>query len=254
MESQIRFANSALSSMPPPCQRPVNPMLKIPLPRLPLSSRKPSASPSFSPSSSSLSAANARRKERPFMDVGEQRERNGMGEEKGEVIVLYSFNPFSLLFLAALPGAETVRSIFAPFVELVKTWDLPEWLVHWGHPGSMAVVLFAMGGYGSYLGFRIRLSKNAEERAMAKDLHPKLLAGMFFFFALGATGGITALLTSDKPILESPHAVSGLMGLSLLTIQTMLPAFFKVYIIAVINECYSAMSKEENSLFLLSKK
>lgn len=37
---------------------------------------------------------------------------------------------------------------------------------------------------------------------MAKDLHPKLLAGMFFFFALGATGGVTALLTSDKPILE----------------------------------------------------
>ena len=41
-----------------------------------------------------------------------------------------------------------------------------------------------------------------EEKAMAKDLHPKLLAGMFFFFALGATGGVTALLTSDKPILE----------------------------------------------------
>jgi len=25
---------------------------------------------------------------------------------------------------------------------------------------------------------------------------------MFFFFALGATGGVTALLTSDKPIFE----------------------------------------------------
>lgn len=37
---------------------------------------------------------------------------------------------------------------------------------------------------------------------MAKDLHPKLLGGMFFFFALGATGGVTSLLTSDKPIFE----------------------------------------------------
>jgi hypothetical protein len=41
-----------------------------------------------------------------------------------------------------------------------------------------------------------------EEKANAKNLHPKLLGGMFFFFALGATGGITSLLTSDKPIFE----------------------------------------------------
>jgi hypothetical protein len=27
--------------------------------------------------------------------------------------------------------------VFAPFVELVKTLDLPGWLVHWGHPGNM---------------------------------------------------------------------------------------------------------------------
>lgn len=90
--------------------------------------------------------------------------------------------------------AGTIRSLFGPFVELVKSWSLPEWLVHWGHPGNMvlyllkifqnrpyikslswsdtqcqcfisifflltqAVVLFAMGGYGAYLGFRIRYS------------------------------------------------------------------------------------------------
>ena len=41
-----------------------------------------------------------------------------------------------------------------------------------------------------------------EEKAKAKDLHPKLLGGMFFFFALGATGGVTSLLTSDRPIFE----------------------------------------------------
>ncbi|KAF8396548.1 hypothetical protein HHK36_018172 [Tetracentron sinense] len=156
--------------------------------------------------------------------------------------LLYSFSPLPLLFVAALPGAATVRSLAGPFVELVKSWDLPNWLVHWGHPGNMvvgagygcnvgavgmAVVLFAMGGYGTYLGFRLRFSDDAEEKAMAKDLHPKLLGGMFFFFALGATGGITALLTSDKPIFESPHAVTGLIGLSLLTIQTILPALFE---------------------------
>ncbi|OMO99960.1 hypothetical protein CCACVL1_03529 [Corchorus capsularis] len=141
--------------------------------------------------------------------------------------LLYSFSPLPLLVLAALPGAGTVRSLFGPFVELVKSWNLPDWLVHWGHPGNMAVVLFAMGGYGTYLGFRIRYADDVEEKAMAKDLHPKLLAGMFFFFALGATGGVTSLLTSDRPIFESPHAVTGLIGLALLTIQTILPTLFE---------------------------
>ncbi|KAL2481358.1 hypothetical protein Adt_34324 [Abeliophyllum distichum] len=147
-------------------------------------------------------------------------------EDSNETL-LYSFSPLPLLFVASLPGASTVRSLFGPFVELVKSWNLPDWLVHWGHPGNMAVVLFAMGGYGTYLGFRIRFSDDVEEKAKAKDLHPKLLGGMFFFFALGATGGITSLLTSDKPILESPHAVTGFIGLSLLTLQTILPALFE---------------------------
>ncbi|CAN4121498.1 unnamed protein product [Withania somnifera] len=141
--------------------------------------------------------------------------------------LLYSFSPLPLMFIAALPGAGTIRSLFGPFVELVKSWNLPDWLVRWGHPGNMAVVLFAMGGYGTYLGFRIRFSDDVEEKAKAKDLHPKLLGGMFFFFALGATGGITSLLTSDKPILESPHAVTGFIGLTLLTIQTILPSLFE---------------------------
>ncbi|CAI9097963.1 OLC1v1034490C1 [Oldenlandia corymbosa var. corymbosa] len=151
------------------------------------------------------------------------------GEEKDFIdeTRLYSVAPLPLLVFAALPGAETVRSVFGPFVELVKSWNLPDWLVHWGHPGNMAVVLFAMGGYGTYLGFRIKFSDDVEEKAKAKDLHPKLLGGMFFFFALGATGGITSLLTSDKPILESPHAVTGIIGLALLSLQSALPALFE---------------------------
>ncbi|XP_043702313.1 uncharacterized protein LOC122652591 [Telopea speciosissima] len=157
---------------------------------------------------------------------GDEEEEQVVRTEPTETL-LYSFAPLPWLFVASLPGAATVRSLFGPFVELVKSLNLPDWLVHWGHPGNMAVVLFAMGGYGTYLGFRIRFSDDVEEKANAKDLHPKLLGGMFFFFALGATGGVTSLLTSDKPIFESPHAVTGSLGLALLTIQTILPALFE---------------------------
>ncbi|KAL3825864.1 hypothetical protein ACJIZ3_021893 [Penstemon smallii] len=154
-------------------------------------------------------------------------EKNDAIVKESSETILYSISPLPLLILAALPGASTVTSLFSPFVELVKSFNLPGWLVHWGHPGNMAVVLFAMGGYGTYLGFRIRFSDDVEEKAKAKDLHPKLLAGMFFFFALGATGGVTSLLTSDRPIFESPHAVTGFIGLALLTIQTILPSLFE---------------------------
>ncbi|ONH96424.1 hypothetical protein PRUPE_7G128600 [Prunus persica] len=160
------------------------------------------------------------------VDEADQQKELGM-EKKPNETLLYSLSPLPLLLVAALPGAGAVTSLFEPFVELVKSFGLPGWLVHWGHPGNMAVVLFAMGGYGTYLGYRIRYSDDVEEKANAKDLHPKLLAGMFFFFALGATGGVTSLLTSDKPIFESSHAVTGLIGLGLLTIQTILPALFE---------------------------
>lgn len=43
--------------------------------------------------------------------------------------------------LALLWTAEPVTAVFAPFVELVKTLDLPGWLVHWGHPGNMVLRL-----------------------------------------------------------------------------------------------------------------
>ena len=141
-----------------------------------------------------------------------------------------------------------------------QTLDLPEALVHWGHPGNMAVVLLAMGGYGALtLGWQIRTTSDSvsdsasalllpnstllltnssleyhfplpwqcqEVLAKAKDMHPKLAGGMFVFFALGAIGGMMSLLMQDKPIFESPHVWSGLAGLGLLALQATLPAFF----------------------------
>ena len=85
-----------------------------------------------------------------------------------------------------------------------------------------------MGIYGSgYLGWSIRLSDDEALVAKAKDLHPKLAIGMTFFFAAGALGGLMSLLMQSKPLTQSPHFITGSLGLLLLASQGMLSAFFE---------------------------
>eukprot|EP00898_Chlorokybus_atmophyticus_P003194 jgi/Chlat1/3876/Chrsp26S04016 len=151
-------------------------------------------------------------------------------EHDGKVCTKPRSSELKLLSTAPVVGvaaAGAVTSFLAPYVELVKAQNYPDWLIHWGHPGNMAVVLLAMGGYGSYLGWQIRTSGDQAWIAKAKDSHPKIMAGMFFFFAAGAVGGLTSLLTQGKPLLESPHALTGLAGLSLLAAQSLSPLLFQ---------------------------
>ncbi|GLC36896.1 hypothetical protein PLESTB_000180900 [Pleodorina starrii] len=129
--------------------------------------------------------------------------------------------------LFSIAAVDAIYQVLKPQADYFATLDLPEPLVHWGHPGNMAVVLFAMGGYGAaYLGWQIRTSTDGEVVAKAKDMHPKLAAGMFFFFSLGAMGGMMSLIMQGKPIFESPHVWTGLAGLGLLGVQSLLPLAF----------------------------
>lgn len=122
---------------------------------------------------------------------------------------------------------DLFTSYLGPQADTCKALDLPEALIHWGHPGNMAVVLLAMGGYGAlYQGWQIRTSIDDAVIQAAKDSHPKLAAGMAFFFAAGGLGGITSMLMQGKPILESPHALTGGAGLAILLVQASLPIFF----------------------------
>lgn len=132
--------------------------------------------------------------------------------------------PVELFDVAAADG---IRAALQPQADLFATFNVPEPVIHWGHPGNMAVVLLAMGGYGAvYLGWQIRTSDKEEVITMAKDMHPKLAGGMALFFAAGALGGMISLIMQDKPIFESTHVVTGLIGLGLLSFQALLPLFF----------------------------
>jgi Protein of unknown function (DUF4079) len=120
-----------------------------------------------------------------------------------------------------------IAKALQPAADTFNSYNLPAPLVQFGHPGNMAVVLLAMGGYGTYLGWQVRLSDNPAIIAKAKDLHPKLALGMTVFFSLGAIGGLTSLVMQGKPLFQSPHAFTGIIGLLLLYLQGMLSLFFE---------------------------
>lgn len=99
---------------------------------------------------------------------------------------------------------------------------------HWGHPAAMGTVLIVMGGIGSYAGYQIRAG-NGDETAWfttgktIREQHPLIMGLAGFFFLLGGQGGLVLLLQQGKPILESPHALTAVVGLGLLAIQALLP-------------------------------
>lgn len=124
-------------------------------------------------------------------------------------------------------GVNPFREFLQGQADYFSTLGLPDWLVHWGHPGNMAVVLLAMGGYGAvYLGWQIRLSDNVKVKQQAMDMHPKLAGGMAIFFALGSMGGMMSLLMQGQEPFSSSHFVTGMLGLAALAFQAMLPLFF----------------------------
>lgn len=88
-----------------------------------------------------------------------------------------------------------------------------------------------MGGYGAYLGWRVRSGAGSEPTFgtsdSARDLHPKLMLGMTLFFAAGGQGGLLFELLQGRPLLASPHAVTALAGLGLLAANGALGAAMK---------------------------
>ena len=73
--------------------------------------------------------------------------------------------PVAGLLALSLAGVNPFLNFLQGQADTFSKLDLPPALIKYGHPGNMAVVLLAMGGYGAlYLGWQIRLADNVEMR------------------------------------------------------------------------------------------
>jgi hypothetical protein len=105
-------------------------------------------------------------------------------------------------------GAK-LAEILEPIAAWFRSLNVPEPIVHWGHPAMMGIVIFVLGSYVAYAGWQGRLAEDKEVAIKSRADHSKLAPLMFIFMALGYTGGVLSLVMQKQPVLESPHFWTG---------------------------------------------
>lgn len=116
----------------------------------------------------------------------------------------------------------TLSELLEPIAAWFRSLGIPEPITHWGHPAMMGIVIFVMGSYVAYAGWRGRLASDKDIAAKNRADHRKLAPLMFLFLALGYTGGVLSLVMQQEPILESPHFWTGTAAIALLAISSTL--------------------------------
>lgn len=115
--------------------------------------------------------------------------------------------------------ADYLTDKLEPIAAWFRSLGVPELIVHWGHPVMMGIVIFILGSYVGYAGWRGRLADDKEVAIKNRSDHRKLAPWMFTFMALGYTGGVLSLVMQHHPILESSHFWTGSLLLLLLLIN-----------------------------------
>ena len=115
--------------------------------------------------------------------------------------------------------ATKLAESLQPISDQFKSLNIPEPVTHWGHPFFMGIVIFAMGSFVAITGWRGRTATDTEVAGKNKADHRKVAPLMTVFLATGYTGGLLSLVMQGKPLLESPHFITGSVVLTLLAIN-----------------------------------
>ncbi len=116
---------------------------------------------------------------------------------------------------------EQLAQALEPLASIFRNLNLPEPITHWGHPFFMSIVMFGMGGYSIYAGWRGRLltATDATAAAQLKSDHSKIISATAVLMVIGATGGILSLVIQKHAVLASPHFLTGMTVLTLLLLN-----------------------------------
>lgn len=112
-----------------------------------------------------------------------------------------------------------LTELLTPIANQFKNLGVPSPVVHWGHPFFMAIVIVIMGSFVGLTGWRGRLIAEKDTAIQSLSDHRKIAPLMTAFLAAGYTGGLLSLVMQDKPLLESPHFLTGSVVLILLTVN-----------------------------------
>lgn len=115
-----------------------------------------------------------------------------------------------------------LSDLLEPIAAWFRSLNMPEPIVHWGHPVMMGIVVLVLGSYVVYAGWNGRLAQDKDAAIKSRADHRKLAPLMFLFIALGYTGGVLSLVMQGQPILESPHFWTGTVVLGLLFTNSLL--------------------------------
>ncbi|GJD21509.1 hypothetical protein RIVM261_064650 [Rivularia sp. IAM M-261] len=112
-----------------------------------------------------------------------------------------------------------LAEILEPIAAWFRSLNVPEPIVHWGHPAMMGIVIFVLGSYVVYAGWQGRIAADKDVAIKNRADHRKLAPLMFTFMALGYTGGLLSLVMQKQPIMESLHFWTGSSVLIILGIN-----------------------------------
>jgi Protein of unknown function (DUF4079) len=119
---------------------------------------------------------------------------------------------------------EQLSQLLEPLASQFRALNLPELLTHWGHPFFMSIVMFVMGGYGAYAGWKGRILMASDPKAAieSKGEHRKIMPVMFAMMAIGATGGVLSLVIQKHAVMASPHFLTASIVLIFLAINSLI--------------------------------